>query len=120
MATEAEYIEYRTELKLRLHATELSMLFRNLGAENVLYHVETVELMSRAFADQLHKEIETLKSEGISVFVIGSNAQPESVLQAVANTQHALSRETGNYVLRSFTKDNIDDFFAILDGKMAY
>ena len=120
MAPVIEFKENNIELKFRSQANNLADQFRNAHASEIFYYVDSVEVMSRSFADQLHKEIETLKSDNILVFIKGANTQVQAVLQAVAQTQNATQRETGNYIVRNFTKDNIQDFFAMLNGKTAY
>lgn len=120
MKTTLVYTETGTNLKIRTQATFLANEFRELQATVIHYNVASVTVMSRSFADQLHKEIQALRADGITVIVENKSPQVTAVLNEVAQTQTERPLVVGNFIHRSFTMDDIEEFRAILDGKLAY
>jgi anti-anti-sigma regulatory factor len=111
------YIEQSSNLALRATAsTTVSELVKS-GHSEVFYDLAKVEVMSRAFADQLFKEIAMAADKGIRIQLVNMCQQAKEVMHAVSMTQHNLPKKPVQYQELNFTFDTMDEFYKLFDGE---
>ncbi len=113
-------IETLESLQFRFKAIELGEVWKNSGSPVVVYDLSSVKTISRSFADQLLKEKSTLAKSGIELQLVNVNAHVQSMLEVVAKTfDKPTQNQSGNYVVKFFNDNNLQELFDMIDGKIA-
>ena len=114
------HIEKSENLLFSFRAIELGEVWKNSGSPVVVYDLSTVKTISRSFADQLLKEKSTLAKSGIELQLVNVNAHVQSMLEVVAKTfDKPTQNQSGNYVVKFFNDNNLQELFDMIDGKIA-
>jgi anti-anti-sigma regulatory factor len=113
------FVEESPTLVFRANASTTVSRLVGLGFPNVVYDLSRVEVMSRSYADQLHKEILFASKSGINIQLENMCLQVKDVMEVVAHTQHNRPKLTTQYQERNFSFETINDFYKLLEGKMS-
>lgn len=110
-------VERSSNLALRANASTTASQLVNMGGSDVYFDLASVEVMSRSYADQLHKEIELAKQAGVNIHLLNMQELVQDVMAAVAKTQHNDPKEPQPYTERNFTFETMDEFYKLFDRK---
>jgi len=97
---------------------EAAMLFDSLKdyctqCGEIVLDFSEVMFMSRAFADQFHKEkIRWCEGTNVTIFIENANDQVSEILQAVTKTQTKREVKARQQNVNSFTKEQVFVFFS--------